>query len=301
MNMDRGAEIYASLINNITAHFARINPRLAQMTLDETVKWLNMAGVKTALDRGALTITKAEEKDRKTIYDALLMYVEIFERQYGVNEVWIPLKIVIVRYLQGLRDEVRMLGLEIPLGRYSIDYSLLDNLFGFNASDFRVRKWTKDPITVTNQRLIFRKSDAVEAIPLSSVATVDREIYIGYSSEQAKGVIRAIDYQTRATGMSCIVLLAPKNIMADFMRLVTIMRGEYKRLADEEAKVLIAVYNGTASGEIARALGLASEAANKAFRRLQDVGYVDDAGHITAYGINASMEILQSAGGKEVR
>jgi len=291
--MDLGARIYATALVNVASHLGRINQSLAEATLKDGVKFLEYVGVKYELTGSALTIKDASEKGRRAMYELILYITAPFERQYGVNEVWGTLKVTIVKAVQGFRDEIRELNIEVPIARYRIQYSILDSLFGFNPSDFRVRKWMDNPILITNQRLVFIRPDGEENIPFSAVATVDREIYIGYSSEVARGVIRSIDYQIRPTGISSVILLAKKNTMNDFMKAVSVLRAENMRLTTAESKVLIALYNNTPPSDLANTVGISQEESVKAFKRLQSMAYVDSRGHLTSYGINKSMEIMQ--------
>jgi helix-turn-helix protein len=110
-----------------------------------------------------------------------------------------------------------------------------------------------------------------------------------------RGIIRAIDYQITATGMSSIIILAKKEVMKDLMRVITIARTEYRRLDQPEANVLIAMYNGVKTEDIPKALSMQTDDANKCIRRLMRIGYSDPKGHLTSYGINAVIELMRTA------
>ena len=293
--MEPGARIYASILQATTAHLNRVNPKLTKEALEYNIKTLDSEHIAYTLENGILTITDAQEKHRPILYYAIMSLAEAFERQYGVSETWMPLKQSILKVMQGCRDEIRDLALEVPIARYRVEYTILDSLFGYNATDFRSRKWKTEPVTVTTQKVTFQKDDGFEELPYPSIATVDREIYIGYSSESIRGEIRAIDYQIKATGMSCIVVLAKKETMRDFMRVISVMRGEFRRLSQTERGVLIALYNSTDTKELAKFLNISQKDAENALKRITWIGYADEKGHLTSYGINAAIEIIRAA------
>jgi helix-turn-helix protein len=129
------------------------------------------------------------------------------------------------------------------------------------------------------------------------VQTVGREIYVGYAgytAEASGGVIRAIDYKTNDSALSCAVILTKENMMKDFLNVVKVMRSEYRRLNENERRVLMAVYNNVPLGSITGNLGLSEPDASDALNKLVKLGYADIQGHITSYGINAVAELSQS-------
>jgi hypothetical protein len=237
-----------------------------------------------------LTIVDADESNKGALYDIILTYTSVCEEKYGVNETWDPLKYVILKVFQGFKDEIRELGIEIPVARYEMEYMLLDTLFGLKSSDFRKRRWIKGSVLVTNHNLIFPKEVRDEVIPLQAIATVCREIYVGYSAELARGMIRAIDYQVKATGMSCAVILAKDDLMNEFMKVTSILRAEYRRLSQNEAKILLALYDGAPIDQVYKRCSIDQQEVDKAFRRLVELNYSDYVGHLTSYGINAAVE-----------
>ncbi|MFH0861509.1 MAG: hypothetical protein V1875_00630 [Candidatus Altiarchaeota archaeon] len=293
--MEPGASIYAVMLAAATAHLSRVNPKLTKAALDWNTKTLDSEGVKYAVENGTLRITDAEEKHRPIIYYTLMSVAEAFENQYGVNETWTPLKQTILKVMQGCRDQIRDMALEVPIARYNLQYAILDDLFGFNTTEFRMRKIDPNTVTVTSQKVSFKKADGQEEIPYPAIATVDREIYIGYSPESIRGESRAIDYQIKASGMSCIIIVAKKETMRDFMRVVSVMRGEYRRLNPIETRILISLYNSTDKREIAKSLNIAQSDAEKALNRIILIGYADQKGHLTAYGINTAIEAIKAA------
>ena len=142
---------------------------------------------------------------------------------------------------------------------------------------------------------LLQTEDGFEELLYPYMATVDREIYLGYASEIIRGEIRAIDYQIKTTGMSCIVVLAKKETMRDFMKVVSVMRGEYRRLNQIEKSALISLHNGTDPKELPKALDISQQDAEKALKRIILIGYTNEKGHLTSYGINAAAEIIRAA------
>jgi len=293
MTMDSGARVYASLLNGITLHLSKLDPKLNQTALKEGLTALDKAGVRYSTDGGVLTVTDAGEQSRKALYDFALAYVSAFEGEHGVNETWSQLKSLTLKTLQNFRDDVRRLNLEIPIVKYVMGCVLLENLFGFKSSDFRNRRWIEGPVLVTNHSLVFPKEKGEEVVPLQIIATVCREIYVGYSAKVTKGVIRAIDYQVKAAGMSCVVVLAREEVMGEFRKVVSMLRAEQRRLGQGEARVLLALNKDTPLDQLAKASGLSQAEADDALRRLFELKYTDKGGHLTSYGINAAVELRE--------
>jgi hypothetical protein len=287
MRMDSGARVYADLLNSFTLYLSKADPALSQIALTQSLKALDESGIKYRLEGGALTVMDADRQGRNPLYDTILAYTLIFEREHGINKTWNSLKTLTLKTLQGNRQVIRDLDLEVPVVKYEMEYMLLETLFGFKPSDFRKRRWYKGGVLVTNHHLVFPKEVNQEAVPLSSIASLCREIYVGYSSEIARGSIRAIDYQGRVAGMSCAIILAKDELLGEFRKVVSILRTEYMRLSQNEVKVILALNRETQVGELPTACGLSPQDVDNAMNRLKELGYAGKGGRLTSYGINA--------------
>ncbi|MFH1055417.1 MAG: hypothetical protein V1744_04915 [Candidatus Altiarchaeota archaeon] len=295
--MDAGANIYEKLINGINVYLLRVNAQLATKALNEKLTKLGSAGVKYKLEGNLLVITEASEGSREALYEAIIDYISVFEVHYGVDALWAQLKLVILKALQNFRVSVRELRIEVPISKYVVEYIVMNTVFGVDATsflDFRKRTWLKDPILLTNQRLIVPKGEELRNIPLHDVTTVGREVYVGYGMDTARGIVRIIDYHNREYGMSCIVVLAKDELSKEFLNALRLMRDEYKKLNEVESKVLVAIYNGVPSSGLAGYCCISQGDAEKAFNRMLQLNYSDSAGHITSYGINVSAALLQA-------
>lgn len=290
--MDKASRVYSSLLAGETAYLAKVNPQLAAKTLEEKAEALKKAGVQYTVE-GGLKITEAPENSGELLYQTILDLAAPYEKQYGVNKLWNPLKTVIVKVFQKNRDVVRETGMEVPVAKYEIEYMILETLFGFQGTDFRKKRWINGAVLVTNHEIVLPEDGGAEHIPLQAVATVGREIYVGYEHEMTKGIVRAIDYQVKESGMSCAVLLAKGELMKEFMKVASVMRAEYRRLNPTEERILLALYDETPVEQLAGKTGVKGVDVTAAFKRLMELRYTDGKGHLTSYGINASMELKQ--------
>jgi len=291
--MDQGAGIYVNLLNSIISHTGRVNPRLSILALNEKAKVLAEAGVGYSIENGFLSMTNAGEQNRSALLDLILAYAGVFEAQYGVNETWMPLKTAVMQNIKTLLDDIRSLELEIPISKYAIEYIIYENLFGFTICEFRGRRWNNGTALVTTRNIVLEWEGNKLTIPFSHVATVDREIYLGYTPETIRGICRAIDYQVKEAGMSCAVFLGTRNLIEDFMKAVSIGRAQERRLSKTENAAIIALYNNTPPKDLPRVLNLKEGDAAKCFLRLIQMGYADQAGHPTSYGINLAVQLMR--------
>jgi hypothetical protein len=293
MNADPAVRIYTDLLNNIAPTLAHIDQKTAAGALTAECQKLAASGVVCSFEGGKLSLVEAGEGARKALYDAIMSFAVTFEGQYGVDRTWAVLRNTIIRFLQGCRDEVRTYGVEIPISRYSMKYKLLETLFTKSAVDLRGARDLYKPVTVTNQRLIFAKEGGVENVPLQSLVTLDREVYVGAITRDMNYVVRAIDYQTHSSGfLSCAILVAGREVMEDFMRTASVLRAEARRLSLTETKVLIALYNGVNVAQLNSAMG--REGVEECLKRLVELGCSDQGGHLTAYGINAAGTLVKT-------
>jgi hypothetical protein len=291
--MDPGARIYASLLNSAAAQLSRLNPKLSETSLAGRAEKLRTWGVKYSCDGKTLTVLEAGEISRGAFHETYLEYVAVFESAYGVNEIWSFLKPAAIKALQPCLEEVRELKLGVPIAKYALDYVIFDNIFR-SSDQFNYRSLFPGTVLITTRELTFQGRGGPTAIPLSSVVTVDREVYMGYGAGAAQGVIRALDYQVKATGLSCAVFMARKELMADFMRVVSIARNEERRLSRNEGNVLIALYNGVPRGDIPEGLGIGADKVGQALARIQESGLAEASGRLTATGINTAIQIIRS-------
>jgi len=292
--MESGTGVYASILNGLTAHAARSNPQLAVEALRSGIRTLDRAGVKYRLDGATLYVNDDSDASRKAMYELILSYSQALEEAHGVNETWKELKIVMAKVLGSSRDAIREYDIEIPVFRCSAEYQTLDTLFGFNSGDFRTRGWFSDPILITNKKVVFPKGGNPIEVPFNAIATIGREVYVGYVTDVRKGIVRAIDYQIREGGMSCAVIVAKEELMKDLMDIIRIIRADYRRLSLNEVKALVELYGGTSPAMLSEKTGLAPTEALLAFRRLRQLNYCDNTGHFTSYGINAYIEVMQA-------
>jgi len=294
--MDASASIYANILNTVFAHMAKLNPQLTVSALKDKANLLDGAGVKYTIQYervgNILTIIEANESQRAAFYNTIVEYIAVFENQYGINEIWDRLKGIMVRVFQAFRDSIRDLKVEMPIVKYKVDYRFEAGVF-----DFKKRDWTNEPVLVTNHNLVFMGEKSHKIIPLDAVQTVGREIYVGYvgaNTEAHGGVIRAIDYKMADSALSCAVISTKENMMKDLLNVVKAMRSEYRRLNENEARVLMAVYNNVPPDNFPSQCGLSLQEAQDAFKRMVKLGYADASGHITSYGLNAAAEIIQA-------
>jgi hypothetical protein len=293
--MDPGARVYSGLLNAFMLYLGKLDPALSPQALTASLKLLDDAGVRYRLDEGVLTVTDSKASARKAMYEALLAYASAFEQTLGVGRTWGVLKTATLKALQGSREDIRGLGLEVPVVKYDMECMLLETLFGFKPSDFRRRKWIKGAVLVTNHRLVLPSEGGYEEVPLQTIATLNREIYVGYSPEVARGSIRAIDYQADTAGMSCAIILARDEVLGEFRRIVSMLRAEYRRLAQRECRVLLALNGDIPLNQLARACGMSQGDVEAAMRRLVELRYAEPRGRLTSYGINAAVELQERA------
>jgi len=228
------------------------------------------------------------------MYRSLLAYANPFEEEYGINNTWSPMRRVIINLIQGIRDSIRELSIEVPIARYDLTHTIYNNLVEFNSKGFRKVKWTEMPVTITNKRLIFGQKGKPFDVPLNSIATVGREIYMVYTGSINKGILKAIDFKLRETGMSCAVAVAKEDIMEDFIRTVKVMRNEWRKLSPIEARILTAIYHDANPGDLAKVAKCEKEMAELGYQRLLELRYIDETGRITSFGINTAEQYIKS-------
>ncbi|MBD3388474.1 MAG: hypothetical protein GF416_05330 [Candidatus Altiarchaeales archaeon] len=293
--MDPGSGVYAYLLNKVTGYFSEVNGSLAEKALQDSRGILDEAKVKYTIDKGLITITESEEKHINALYDFTLSVAEVFESKYGVNEVWGKLKKVMVSVLVDNKTEVKEYSVELPIAKYRIRYMRQDNVVGFSTAKIMDKdRWLDGQVLVTNHRMVFQETKTDYEVPLSAIATIGREIYLkGVSSRELGGVIRMIDFRMKPELLSCALFLAEKEFMREFMRVVSIARGEYARLNDVETRVLLALYREVPAKELPMICNIGEWEAKKSFERILDLGFVDKGGHLTSYGINTAEGYLK--------
>jgi len=291
--MDPGIQVYHDLITNVLKVLQKVEPKLCVLGMQQAAKTLDTNKIPYKLEGKLISITDGSDKHYKILFGVVLELVEKYEQRYGYNEIWLMLKVPVVKTLMAHREAIKKTGLELPVGRFQIDYVILETLFGFKGADFRSRKWFNDIVLVTNKKIVFPKNGSWENITYTQIATIGRQIYVGYSGHAAKGVIRAIDYVAGRAGMSCVIVEAKKDMMADFLKIATVMRAEYRRLNELEAKVLVALYDGTMVENLPQKCGISHDEARQVAQKLLDLKYADEKGHITSYGLNAAIQSIK--------
>jgi hypothetical protein len=287
-------EIYVKVIDSITLCLARMNPKMASEALAKSSSVLDSGGVEYGVEGGRLIVRKSPVECHKAFYEMIIDYLSGFEARYGVNKVWKVIKTVIVKAIVDVRDFVRHLNMELPVSRYQMDHNVSDTLFGVSPSDFRHKSWSDNPVTLTNKRLIVPRPDSMQDIPLQKIGTIGREVYVGYTREAGKGIMRAVDFQAGSGGVSCAIFVAHKDLMDDFLNTLKVLRAEQRRLDADEAMMLERIYKDGGWGGISRKSGMSDAAVESAFSRLLDLGYVDSRGHITSAGINIHDRLFQA-------
>ncbi|MBU0762807.1 MAG: hypothetical protein KKD39_07250 [Candidatus Altiarchaeota archaeon] len=292
--MDTPESIYSQILTSVSRHIHMVNPGLAQRTFAHFLKKLDAGGIKYKASQDKIEVLSLPQDSRKTLYNAIVALVEPFESKYGINETWVGLRSDLISIVAGIRQPLRLLDIEVPLSAYKMLYAFFDNLIAVNASGFRRIKWYEGVVTVTNHRILFQDGKEVKEIPLQTIATVGREIYLVYTGTTAKGIIKAIDYRVESrVGMSCALVLAKEDWMRDFVNTARIMRAEHRRLSIAEARVVVALYNEAGINELGQVCKVDTERAREAFNRLLKLKYINEKGHLTSHGINAAMEVLE--------
>lgn len=292
--MDKCTDIYSQIISVTTDHLRKKNPDLLESTLKKVLKKLDKQGISYKTKDARICITRVPDDDNRLLYNTTLSLVAPFEEKYGISETWRELRNHIILAIKNVRQPIRMLNVEVPISAYLMTYAHFENLIAVNASGFRKISWINGVATVTNHRILFQDGKNLDEIPLQSIATIGREIYLVYTGKTAKGIIKAIDYKNaERVGMSCSLVLARQDVMGDFVNTSRVMRQEYRRLNLSESRVIVALYNEAMTRELGQVCKVSDNQVSTAFNRLLKLKYIDKKGHLTALGINAAIEVLE--------
>ncbi len=292
--METAEEIYSEILTSVSRHLHMVNPNLAAASYRVFEKKLEKYGVVYTNDPQGIRITHLPPESKKIMYNAIISFVAPFEDKYGINETWVGLRTDVINILTCIRQPLRLLDIEVPISAYTMMYAFFENLIAVNASGFRKIKWYDGVVTVTNHRLLFQDKESLNEIPLQTIATIGREIYLVYTGTTAKGIIKAIDFKDDTkVSMSCALVLAKQEAMRDFVNTSRVMRAEHRRLSMAETRVVVALYNEAMLKELGQVCKVGPSQAKEAYDRLLKLKYIDERGHLTSYGINAAIEVLE--------
>lgn len=289
--MDANTQINTVLANSIAKHLAKKDPQLAKESVGNARKILDEKNVKYELD--GLQISKVKSKDSA---EALREYVfalpNSFEEEFGINKTWEDIKTMSFEYYRENREVIRKHKAELPLTRYTLKYSIFQNVFGFYSLNFRTRVWmTGAPISITNRRLFVPFNNEVEEVPISMVYTIGREIYVGYDSSTIRGIIRSIDYDCGEDRTASILVVGGTKEVKDFNDILSAVREEWRRLSPFEETVLFHIGQYHSFNNLLAEIKFTKKQLLKALARLQRLHYLNETNKMTPTGINMYAQI----------
>jgi hypothetical protein len=290
--MDSPLKTISELANDVVKYLYMTDPTLALTAVKSSTPILDKAGFKYSIMQGVL-FKKVSSGNPQFMMDYLLSCTSPFEEKFGVNKLWASLRGVTIKFYQKNREVLKEGMIEVPITKYVIEHAVFNTLFGFQSTDFRKRKWIKDPILVTNHKLNIPSLDGMVDVPYQEIATIGRQIYVGYDSEAIHGVVRAIDYQRTPDNMSCIVLLGETRILEEFQKVLAVMKTEYRKLSKLEEEILSLLAEYVQPEKIPSLCVCGKEDSDKAVERLKTLSYIDDGLKLTSYGINLYTQIKQ--------
>lgn len=279
--MDETWRIYADILNSLDMRLSKLSPHLAGKALSESMKILDSKGIRYSVGRKGIEFRGGGEPSQ--VYDSIIEYARVFEEEYGTENAWKPIRAVIIGSIKSMRQRIRELSIEVPVARYDMTHTIYGNLVQMSSQNFRKTKWADSTITINNKRLVF---EGIEfSIPFSAISTVGREIYMVYTGAINKGIIRAIDFRLNTPWMSCAVVVGKKDPMEDFIRVLRVMRNEWRTLSALEARVIVALFRGAAMADIPRLCHCDGDSSKNAIKRLKELGAMEFSGRLTPYGI----------------
>ena len=293
MKLDVAAGIYAKVFNAQVDALRKIDRNLALISVKNNLVFLDNAGVKYREVPDGIEVFAAEENSRTAFYHLMIAVTEDFEGKFGINGVWNNIRAKIIGEYQQMQNQIREFGIEIPIARYNMTYTIQHNLIEFNANRFKQLDWYDGISTVTNKRIIFERMGKKDSIPLSMIATVGRELYYVVSSVRDKGIMRVMDFKPEGQGTGSIVMVCIENVMKDYINTVKVMRNEWKRLSGPERAVLSALYNDTEMESLPQVCRLRPEQVDYALKRFVELKYTDVRGRLISYGINIAEKIIR--------